>query len=381
MSLEVAATTAVSESVARLLTALGRDGDPLAPALLRLDWAAALPNAAAPGFVYLAGACGGLAVGGGGRDLAEAAGKLAGEASETLAGMSAGGAAAAPPELSVDPRLRAVWGEGPAVLGSGLAHGRPVALPAAAVFRDLPLAAEAPPRSLGAGAGPTPEAARLSGLLELVERDAAASWWSGAVRPRAVGAEDLAGAATMMAALRAGAPGPARPTSFLLLPSPTGLPVAAALSRDGTGEGGLVVGLKAALGLEAALAGAALELLQMEIGLEIVRLRAKAGRAAPEDAATLRRAALDVDATPAFAPLPPLAAAGPRVDDLAGLVAHLARLGIEPLAIDLAGPDARAGGLAVAKVFAPGLQPMPGPMREPGPAPPPGAPGAPAEPF
>ncbi|MBP7242294.1 YcaO-like family protein [Amaricoccus sp.] len=372
MKLEVAATGAVSESVAQLVDLLGRDGDVLSAALGCLDWVAALPNAAAPGFVYLAGACRGLAVGGGGRDLVEAAGKLAGETSEALVGMRRGGVQTVP-GLSVDPALRAIWGEGPAVLGESLASGRAVALPAAAVFRDIDAGEGAPPRSLGAGAGASREAARLSGLLELVERDAAAAWWSGATVPRAVAVEDAARAAAMLAGMRAGAAGPGRRTVFLVLPSATGLPVAAALSRDGDGAGGLVVGLKAALELEAALIGATLELLQMEIGLEIVRLRAQAGRAAPEDAATLRRAAVDPDAHAAFACLPPRPAAGPGLDGLDALVAHLARIGIEPMAVDLDGPP----GVAVAKVFAPGLRPMPGP----GPAPAAGSPATVAELF
>lgn len=369
MSLEAAATEAVSESVARLLAALGGEDAVLAPALARLDWVAALPNAAAPRFVYLAGSCAGLAVGGGGRDLREAAGKLAGETSEILASLSAGGLAA--PGLAADPRLAALWGGGPAVAAERLADGGAAAVPAAAIFRDMALPAGAPPRSLGAGAGPSAEAARLAGLMELVERDAAAAWWGGEVRARAAAAEAAAPAAALLAGLRAGAAGPLRETALLTLCSPTGLPVAAAVSRDG--PGGVVVGLKAALDPGAALAGAALELLQMEIGLEIARLRAGQGRgAAAEDAAVLARAGLDADAFEAFAALPPAPDAGPRPEGLAAVAAHLAAMGIEALAVDLPG---LAGGLAVAKVFALGLRPMPGP----GPAARAGSPGAAAE--
>jgi ribosomal protein S12 methylthiotransferase accessory factor len=365
MSLEAAAAEAVPQGVAPLRAALGQEARGLDVALARLDWVAALRNAAAPGFVYLAGACGGLAVGGGGRDLREAAGKLAGEASEILAQRRA----PAPEDLPVDPAIGAVWGDGPAVAVASLATGRRIGAPLSAIFRDRPGAPEAPPRSLGCGAGPTPEAARLAGLLELVERDAAAAWWAGAARPRAPAAEAAAGPSALLAALRAGAAA-SRPTFLLLLPAVAGLPVAAAVSRDGdAGGGGLVVGLKAALDPETALIGAILELLQMEIGLEIVRMRAAQGRPTAEDAATLARAALEPDAFAAFAALPPRAEAAPAVGGLDALVARLGAAGVEPFAFDL--PSA-PGGLAAAKIFAPGLLPLPGP----GPAPRADAPGA-----
>ena len=88
-----------------------------------LDWVARLPSAAAPGFVYLAGACRGVPVGGGGRDLAEAAGRLAGETAEVLA-------QAAPPvpcDDPPDPAIEAVWTAepGPAPGDGGERRDRP----------------------------------------------------------------------------------------------------------------------------------------------------------------------------------------------------------------------------------------------------------------
>jgi hypothetical protein len=368
MSLEAAAAEVFPESVSRLRAALGPDRPGAAalwPALSRLDWAMALPNAAAPGFVYLAGACGGAAVGGGGRDLAEAAGRLGGEASEALA---QAGPPAADCALPAHPALRALWGDGPRVVAANLTQGTAAGAPAAAIHSAAAAPPGAPPRSLGLAAGPDQTAARLAAVLELVERDAAASWWAGDARPRAVDAALLAAAGAALAALRAGAPGPWRPTTFLALPSPTGLPVACALSRDAAGRG-LAIGLKAALDLPAALAGATMELLQMEIALEIARLRAAQGRDTPADAVPLGTAALDPDGFAAFAAAPPAPAHGPEVAGFDDLVAHLAGLGLEVLVVDLAGPP---GGLSVAKAFVPGLRPMPGP----GPDPRPDAPGA-----
>ena len=102
-----------------------------------------------------------------------------------------------------------------------------------------------------------------------------------------------------------------------------------------------------------------LELLQMEIALEMARLRAApAARAAEGDRGPLARAALDPDDFAAFAarrPLPRRRRAGRRTSPT--LAAHLAALGAEVTVADLPAPP---GGLAVAKVFVPGLRPLPG---------------------
>jgi hypothetical protein len=112
-----------------------------------------------------------------------------------------------------------------------------------------------------------------------------------------------------------------------------------------------------------------MELLQMEIGLEIARLRAGRGDATPDDARPLATADLDPDAFAAFAPLPPADDAPPSADGVDSLARRLAAIGVDVIAIDLPGLP---GGLAVAKVFAPELRPMPGP----GAPPRPDAPGA-----
>ncbi len=362
MTRRAAAAPAFPDGLARLRATLA--ADPRADAAVvaslgALDWAAALPNAAAPGFVYLAGAVGGTAVGGGGRDLAEAAGRLAGEACEVAAQR---GPLPAPCDLALDPALRALWGDGPALAARDLGRGGVIGAPMAAIFPAVPAAPAAPPRSLGLAAGRDREAALLSALLELIERDAAAAWWSGEVRPRGVDLADAGRAAADLAALRAGAAAPRRATALMTLPSPTGLPVVCALSRDGTGAG-LAFGLKAALDPARAVAGAVIELLQMEIALEIARLRAAGGRATPADAVPLGLAALDPDAFDAFAPLPPAAAAAPAPEGAAALAAHLAALGLGVAVVDLDGPP---GGLAVAKAFVAGLRALPAPAARPG---------------
>ncbi len=361
MTLAAPSNVAFPRSVARLREALapGRGSALLLPSLSALDWVMTLPNAAAPGFVYLGAACRGVPVGGGGRDLAEAGARLAGEAAEVLAQL-------APPALfegPSDPAIDRDWTGGARaarVAAVNLTRGRRVAVPAAAIHirpaLDADLGAEAPPRSLGLGAGPDRAAARLSGLLELIERDAAFAWWIEGRRPRAFDAVPTAPAATDLARLRAGAVPPGRPTTFLDLVSPTGVAVVCALSRD-PGGGGLAFGLKAGLCPRLAAQGAAIELLQMEMALELARHRLAQGRVAESDAGPLDRAALDPDAWDAFSPLPPAGCGRPSIAGFDDLVAHLAAQGQEVTVADLAGPAGAP--LHVAKVFVPGLRPMP----------------------
>jgi ribosomal protein S12 methylthiotransferase accessory factor YcaO len=347
------------EGVAVLLAAVERaaPGHPMLAALRGLDWAASLPNRAAPGYVYLAGAVGGSPVGGGGRDLAEAALRLAGEAAEAVA-------QAAPPEITAlpgDPDIDATWCRAAAptrIAGIALGEGVLLGLPAAAVHSspalDAERAATAPPRSLGLAAGTSRAAARLAGLLELIERDAAAGWWLGGARPRAVEATALAGVAEPLGAMRRGGV-PARGTTILALESEAEVPVACALSREPDGRG-LAFGLKAALDMAEAARGAVIEMLQMEIALEMARHRGGSGQPTEGDRGALARAALDADALAAFAALPAPAAA-PEPAGLPDLLAALGRRGIRAAAADLAGAPA---GFHVAKVFAAGLRPLPG---------------------
>ena len=185
-------------------------------------------------------------------------------------------------------------------------------------------------------------------------------WWCEGVRPRQVEAASVAGAAAELARLRAGAAVP-RATGFLALAGAAGVPVVCAVSCDADGRG-LAFGLKAAPDPAAAAAGALVELLQMELALEMARHRSARGDAAPGDRGPLARAALAPEDFAAFAALPPAVAAAPPPRDFAGLAAALARQGLAVVVADLPG---RAGGPAVAKVFVPGLRPLPGGSRAP----------------
>lgn len=315
MTVEAATSTIFSDGLSELRAALdagGAEAAGLWPTLERLDWVALLPSAAAPGFVYLAAACGGEPVGGGGRTLIEAAGRCAGEAAEVLAARDE------PP------------GPSPGV-----------------------------PASLGLGAGVSPEAARLAGLLELIERDAADAWWQGAARARALDVPAMADAAEAAASMRRGAARP-RAMGLLDLTARAGVRVVCALSCDPGGRG-LALGLKASLHAEAAAWGATIELMQMELALELALRRGDAGGG---DAGPLGRAALDLDAYPAFDARPPRAAEAPP-ESLAALVE---RLGSEDVAVTFADLATPPDGLSVARAVAPALM-RPRPSA-------PGAPGA-----
>lgn len=320
-----------------------------------VDWAARLPSAAAPGYVYLAAACGGVAVGGGGTTREEAAVRLVGEMAEVI-GTSADPLCC---DAAGDPAVDAQFADAAALAGGtvrriaalNLTTGTALGLAAAAAYPAEPRRADAPPTSLGLAAGADPAAARLSGLLEVIERDAAARWWGGETRTRTL-VPDVA-LLTRLATLRAGA-ARVRTTAFLVLPSPVGIPVVCAVSRDPDGTG-FACGLKAATDRAVAADGALIELCQMEIALEIARLRAAKDVATAADAGVLARAALDPDRFAAFAALlPEPEAEGPA--DLGTIVMRLMGLGLCVIAADL---PTRTG--ALAKVVVPGLRPLPGP--------------------
>ncbi len=218
------------------------------------------------------------------------------------------------------------------------------------------------PLSIGCAAGPSADAAALHGLLELVERDAAALWWRGGARPRPLALENpaLAGAATLLARLRRGATG--RRSWLLDITTDLGLPAVAAVSVGPDGAG-FCCGLAARPGLAAACRAALLELCQMELALAVVAAKREEGGEAslnPRDRShqarftgihAARCALLHPLGEPA-APAPPpgetTAAAA-----LAGLVAALAARGFDPLLLPLTRP---ALGVPVCRVLCPGLE-------------------------
>ncbi len=234
-------------------------------------------------------------------------------------------------------------------------------VPAGLCFRR-PGATAPWPLSIGCAAGPSTDAAALHGLLELVERDAAALWWRGGRRPRPLALEHpaLADAAALLARLRQGGRG--RRSWLLDITTDLGVPAVAAVSV-GLDGAGFCCGLAARPGLAAACRAALLELCQMELALAVVAAkREEGGEAAlnPRDLShqarftgihAARCALLHPLGEPAAAE-----AAAPETtpaEALAGLVAALAARGLDVLLLPLTRPSL---GVPVCRLLCPGLE-------------------------
>ncbi|WP_043364748.1 YcaO-like family protein [Belnapia sp. F-4-1] len=219
------------------------------------------------------------------------------------------------------------------------------------------------PLSIGCAAGPTPEAAALHALLELVERDAAALWWRGGQRGRPVALEDpaMAVAAPLLARLRGGE---ARRQSWLLdLTTDLGVPVIAALSTGPEGEG-FCCGLAARTSRAAAARAAILEMAQMEMAHAVVLAKqeeAGPGALNAHDRALLRR--YHGIRAEGCALLHPAGAAAPGAGlpadpaaAMAVLIGRLGARGLPVLALDLTRPEL---GLPAMRLVVPGLEAEP----------------------
>jgi ribosomal protein S12 methylthiotransferase accessory factor len=217
------------------------------------------------------------------------------------------------------------------------------------------------PLSTGCAAAPDPAMAASLGLLELIERDAAALWWC-AGRPARVLAADgaaAAEAAQLLAALRGRAGG--RMTWLLDITSDIAVPVIAAVSCEADGTG-LCCGMAARPARRSAVRRAVLEMCQMELGARIAAIvRDERGAAAhsgggrphaPPMQAIDAAACDSLRAVPPPSPvtdLPPLAPAALR-DRLCGM---LQQAGLQACIMDLTNPVL---GVPVMRAVCPGLQ-------------------------
>lgn len=225
--------------------------------------------------------------------------------------------------------------------------------------RELPSAI-----SSGCAAGPTRKAAIVAALLELIERDAAALWWKGGRRTRAVSLETLAQAevASLMDQLRVGSKG--RSSWVLDITTELEVPCFAAVSFNAEGRG-FASGLAAGLDPKAAIRRAVLELCQIELGHHIVDAKRQVrGDAALNDAdrrKLLRSQMIDACHCDRLHPAgSPRDFSGHRPSDAARdieiIVSALGKSGIEPVIVDLTRPFL---GVPVVRALAPGLQPFP----------------------
>ena len=247
--------------------------------------------------------------------------------------------------------------------GALLSDGSRILIPANLCLRRRDVT---PPSAISTGcaAGPTRDAATLSALLELVERDAAALWWQGGNPGRPLSLETLAraDAAGLVARLRGEADN--RAAWLLDITSDLGIPVFAAISFDKTG-GGFASGLAARLDPAAAMRDALLELCQIELGHHIVAAKRKVrGEDALNDADRRKlRRSREMDAQrcawlhPAGVPRDhPDADAVDPASGIDHIVGRMQAIGVEPLTVDL---TRAAIGVPVMRALASGLQPFP----------------------
>jgi len=212
--------------------------------------------------------------------------------------------------------------------------------------------------SMGVGAGPTREAAILSGLLEVIERDAIALWWHGGVPARTVGEEliDNPEFESFMSGLRGDS---GRIWWLLDITTDLGVPAYAALSAEWDGRA-VVAGFSAGLDARAATRDAILEMCQMELAQEMALTKlAQNGEDAlsSQDRLWIARARdLSLDAAPqllARAPARPVDGLPIAGDPLTAIVERLRGRALDACVVDLTREDLA---IPVVRVIVPGLQ-------------------------
>jgi oxazoline/thiazoline synthase len=239
----------------------------------------------------------------------------------------------------LDPHLRTRW-----VRAWPLGHeGSPRWFPAGAAFYGYPF--EGPRFALatsnGCAAGPTPGAAAIGGLLELIERDAAAIWWYNRI-PRP--ALDLkASNDERLIRMREAFEATGRTFDLLDITTDLGVPSVAAVSRRMAGAPGWTLGFGAAATFAEAALRAAGELAQLIPATDNPAHRNPApwvDSATPEDNPHL---------VPQERIAAPSRALGPGLEPL---TAALRDVGLRAYVVDQTHPLI---GVPVVRVLAPGL--------------------------
>jgi ribosomal protein S12 methylthiotransferase accessory factor len=248
-----------------------------------------------------------------------------------------------------------------------LIDSREVLLPADLCLRRPSAQQEVkPPFPLGTGsaAGRSWDAAALHGLLELIERDAASLWWLGGNRGKSIppGDEVQIMAETLLAQLRQGSS--ARHSWLLDITTDIGVPSVAAVSCLSDGFG-FAFGLAARPTFKAAARAAVLEMCQGELAHAVVEAKCRERGAAALNARDHihRRYATILNADRCLLLQPEPGRSGQLAIGttdpgtvLRLIVDRLTQLGIEVFGLDLTRPNFA---VPVARVIAPGLQPLP----------------------
>jgi len=218
------------------------------------------------------------------------------------------------------------------------------------------------PISTGCAAAPDKTMAAILGLLELIERDAAALWWCAGRPARPLPVDDPAAAETaaLLMQLRGGVTG--RTSRLLDITSDIGVPVIAAVSCASDGSA-VCCGQSARPTRRAAARSAVLEMCQIELGARIAQIKhIEFGEAAlcATDLGHLRRMAeINAAEHPSLRAEPPPSALPdmPRLDPAALLdllCKSLARVGLTACVVELGRADI---GVPVIRAACPGLQP------------------------
>jgi ribosomal protein S12 methylthiotransferase accessory factor len=221
--------------------------------------------------------------------------------------------------------------------------------------------------STGCAAGATRDDAALRAVLELIERDAAALWWRGGRRGRAIAPDSEAAqsAAVLLEQLRQG--NRARFTRLLDITTDLGIPAIAAVSAREDGRG-FAFGLAARTTPADAARAAIFEMCQGELAHHVVAVkRREAGDTAlnESDRRRLQHGEL-IDARHCLllqpqgeSRLAPSSAAVDAAEALQDVLIRLAEHGITAYQLDLTRPEFQ---VPVIRVLAPGLQIEPGTM-------------------
>jgi ribosomal protein S12 methylthiotransferase accessory factor len=213
--------------------------------------------------------------------------------------------------------------------------------------------------STGCAAGVSADDATLRAALELVERDAAALWWRGGRRGRAIASDSETGraATVLLQQLRQGHQ--ARRSWLLDITTDLDIPAIAAISAAEDGFG-FAFGLAARMRPADAAQAAIFELCHVELAHHVVAAKQPALLNEGDRLRMAHGTLIDTRHCPLLQPdgesrLTPRDAAD-AATDLRDVLARLTKAGIEAFRLDLTRPEFQ---VPVVRVVAPGLQAEP----------------------
>lgn len=218
----------------------------------------------------------------------------------------------------------------------------------------------AAPLSVGCAAAPGRDEAVLRGLLEVVERDAAALWWRGGRKAAAIPLDSAAAHLASHLLRKARGDGSRRSTWLLDITSDLQIPCVAAISVNPRGLE-IACGLAAAISLQDAACSAVREMFQFELAYHLIAVKRHVNPDHAMSPPELRQmelgARVHADSEPllhpAFAPRRHSQGPAGKGAELEWAVSRIEALGFRAFYVDLTRAEF---GIPVAKVVVPGLQ-------------------------